>query len=177
MIFRLSEKLSRKIKAGTLPSLPVHDCPLVDWSSHLFLVNRTQYILLCNTMSLYSTVMHGKGITSYHGFIERALTSIREFLEAEGQGPVYHRFIEPAGAAVQFAKALSRSVTGSMTDLAKHAAYWLATEDISPVAIGMRLKLTPMSALKHNGRPYGMPRDVFAALVGSAEGERPGPDG
>ena len=57
MIFRLSQKLNSKIKAGTLPALPLHKYPFADWSADLFVSERTQYILLCNTKSLYSTVL------------------------------------------------------------------------------------------------------------------------
>src|SRR5260370_16059986 len=89
MIFRLSQKLNAKIKAGTLGALPLHENPFADWSAHLFLADRTQYILLSNTKSLYSTVMYGKGITNDSGFIERALSSIREFMEVDGQGAAY----------------------------------------------------------------------------------------
>lgn len=63
MIFRLSQKLNRKIKAGALRALSLHENPLADWSVHLFVSDRTQYILLSNTKSLDSTVMYGKGIT------------------------------------------------------------------------------------------------------------------
>jgi len=45
--------------------------------------------------------------------------------------------------------------------------------DVSPIEIGSRLKGIPMSALKHDGSPYGFPRDVFEALVEGAGGERP----
>ena len=77
MIFRLSQKLNAKIKAGTLRTLPLNENPFADWSAHLFVAGRTQYILLSNTMSLFSTVMHGKGITNEKTFIERALSSLR----------------------------------------------------------------------------------------------------
>ena len=116
MIFRLSQKLNAKVKAGNLAALPLHENPLADWSAHLFVAGRTQYILLSNTKSLYSTVMYGRGITDAT-FIERALSNIREFLAADGQEFVYHRFIVPATASVRFAKALDRSVTGSMNDV------------------------------------------------------------
>ena len=36
MIFRLSQKLNAKIKAGTLRALALHENPLADWSAHLF---------------------------------------------------------------------------------------------------------------------------------------------
>ena len=57
MIFRLSQKLSTKIKVGTLGALPLHENSLADWSAHVFVAGRTQYILLSNTKSLYSTVL------------------------------------------------------------------------------------------------------------------------
>jgi hypothetical protein len=166
MIFRLSQKLTDKIKVGDLGALPLDENPLADWSAHLFLAGRTQYVLLSNTRSLYSVVMHGKGITNDSQFIERALSSIREFMEADGHGAASERIITPASATVRFAKALNRSVTGSMNDMNKHAAYWLAEGDVSPSEIGTRLNTIPMSALKRDGSDYGFPREAFKELVG-----------
>src|SRR5215210_4977931 len=80
MIFRLSQILNSKIKAGALQVLPLDENLFADWSAHLFVANRTQYILLSNTKSLYSTVLYGKGITDDRRFIERALGSLREFI-------------------------------------------------------------------------------------------------
>lgn len=168
MIFRLSKKLNVKIKAGTLPALPLHENPVADWSAGLFLVGRTQYILLTNTKSLYSTVLAGKGVTDESTFIERALSSIREFLAAEGHEGVYQRHIAAATGTVRFAKALNRSVTGSMNDMTRHAAYWLAAGDVSSFDIGSRLKDIPMSALRRDGSTHGFPRDVFAEIVKGA---------
>src|SRR5205807_305417 len=121
MIFRLSQKLNAKIKAGTLATLPLDNNPFADWSAALFLVGRLQYILVSNTKSLSSTVLPGKGVTSDSAFIERVLSSIREFMEAQGQEPTFRRFITPASAEVRFARALDRSVTGSMNELIRHA--------------------------------------------------------
>jgi uncharacterized protein DUF6933 len=168
MIFRLSQKLNIKIKAGPLESLPLDENPFADWSAQSFVADRTQYILLSNTKSLYSLAMFGKGITGDSGFIERALSNIREFMESDGQEFVYHRFIVPATDSVHFAKALDRSVTGSMNDMTKHATYWLAQEDISPFDIGFKLNEIPMSALARSGSPYGLPRKAFKALASGA---------
>lgn len=170
MIFRFSDKLMTKVKAGALGALPLDENPLADWSAGLFLVGRTQYILLSNTKTLYSTVMYGKGITDESDFIERALSSIREFLEANGQGAAFERFIAPASGSVRFANALDRSVTGSMNDMVKHAAFWLAEGDLSPHEVGVRLNGIPMSALINDKSDYGFPRDVFEALVEGAGG-------
>jgi hypothetical protein len=70
---------------------------------------------------------------------------------------------------VRFAKALNRSVTGSMNDLIKQATYGLAQGDQSPLEIGFRLNEIPMSALASSGSPYGMPVAAFQALVGGVE--------
>jgi len=121
-----SQKLNTKIKAGSLGPLPLHENPFADWSAHLFDAGRTQYILLSNTKSLYSTVLYGKGITNDSQFIERAVSSIKELLADEGQEIAFRRFIAPATTSVRFAKALDRSVTGSMSDLINHATAWLA---------------------------------------------------
>lgn len=168
MIFRLSEKLNARIKAGTLASLPLDDNPFADWSAGLFLVGRSPYILVTNTKSLYSTVLPGKGIMDEKTFIERVLTSMREFLEADGQEGVYERLVVPVSGSVRFAKALNRSVTGSMNDMIRHAAYYLAAGDLSLVEIASRLKETPMSGLGQDGSRYGFPERVFEDMVDRA---------
>lgn len=168
MIFRLSQKINTKIKAGTLGTLPLDDNALADWSSHLFTADRTQYILLSNSKSLYSTVLFGKGITNDGQFIDRALGSIREFMEADGQAFAYHRFIAPASARVGFAKALNRSVTGSMNELIASATLWLSEGEMSPFDVGFRLNDILISSLPGpDGRGYGNPKEAFKALLGS----------
>ena len=170
MIFRLSQKLNAKIKAGTLRTLILDENPFADWSAHLFVADRTQYILLSNTKSLYSTVMYGKGITDDGYFIERALSNIREFMEDYGQEFIYQRFIAPASASVRFAKALNRSVTGSINELIQQAAAWLAEGDVSPFDVGSRLNDTLLSILAPNrSSSYGTPRDALKALLDGAK--------
>jgi hypothetical protein len=170
MIFRLSQKLNAKIKAESLGSVPPDENPFADWSAALFVAGRTQYILLSNTKSLYSTVLYGKGVTNEGAFIERALSGIRESMETEGQEPTFRRFIAPASAEVRFAKALDRSVTGSMNDLIRHAAAWLAEGDLSPHEVGVRLNDVLLSALaRGKSAPYGRPRDAFRELAGGVQ--------
>ena len=170
MIFRLSQKLNTKIKVGALSAVPLDADPYADWSAHLFVADRTQYILLSNTKSLYSTVLYGKGITNDHQFLDRALSSIREFMQDDGQQFAYHRFIAPASGRVRFAKALNRSVTGSMNDLIFHATVWLTEGDMSPHDVGFKLNDIPFSPLAAAGTAsYATPREVFKAL--------PAPDG
>jgi hypothetical protein len=165
MIFRLSQKLNSKIKAGTLRELPLDDNSYADWSCHLFSADRTQYVIVTNTKSLYSCVLHGKGVTNEDLFIERVLGYLREFMEFDGQAFVYQRFIAPASWTVRFAKALNRSVTGSMNDLIYHAKVWLIEEELSPFDVGLKLNEIPMRALG-----YANPREAFNKLADAGGG-------
>jgi phosphoribosyl-ATP pyrophosphohydrolase len=165
MIFRLSQKLNAKIKAGDLQTLPLGENPFEDWSAHLFIAGRTQYILLSNTKALYSTVLYDKGIVDDARFIERALSSLRESLEHDGHESIYQRFIAPASATVRFAKALNRSVTGSMNDLTYEAKFLLVERDLSLFDVVSQINDTPMSALPSSqGDKYGTPREAFKRL-------------
>ena len=154
MIFRLSQKLAKKIKVSTGICAPPDPNPFADWSAHLFTAERTQFVILTNTASLYSTVMYGRGISTDDRFLQRALSSIREFMVYDGQGFIYRRLIAPAAERVTFSKALSRSVIGSVNDLVYHAKMWLTVGDLSPFDTSFRLNEIPMSSLS-----YRNPRD------------------
>jgi hypothetical protein len=168
MIFRLSQKLTAKIEAGPLATVPLDENPFADWSAHLFVAGRIQYILLSNTKSLYSTVMFGRGITDDRRFIERALSNIRDFMEGDGQEFVYQRLIAPSTDNVRFAKALNRSVTGSMNDLIVHAKALLSDGERAPCGVGTELNEVLLSSLGSGGaEKYGKPRDAFKAMGGT----------
>jgi hypothetical protein len=165
MIFRLSQKLATKLKEGNLPEVPLDENPYADWSAHLFSVARTQYIIVANTRALYSVVMFGKGITDYSEFISQALSALREFMEDDGQSFVYQRLIAPTSGSVRFAKALDRSVTGSINELVKFATYYLEDGDTSPHEVGFKLNDVLLSALAPSKKDgYGKPNEAFKAL-------------
>ena len=170
LIFRPSHKLNAKIKAGPLPALPLAENPFADWSAHLFVAARTQYILLSNTKALYSTVLYGKGATDDNRFIEHAMGGLRESLEDDGHASDYQRFIAPASGSVRFARALDRVVTGSMNDLIVHAKAWLVECELSPFDVGSRLNDVLQSALAAGGRDkYGKPREAFRSMASGFE--------
>ena len=148
-----------------LPARSLDENPLADWSSHLFLADRTQYILVSNTKSLYSSVMYGKGITDDGRFIQRALSNLREFMEEDGLEFVYRRIIAPASGTVRFARALDRVVTGSMNELIKYATILLVGGELSPFDVGFRLNDSLLSASAASGaEEYGTPREAFKRL-------------
>jgi hypothetical protein len=166
MTFRLSQKLSVKIKAGPLAALSLHGNPLADWSAHLFMAGRTQFILLSNTRALYSTVFFGMGITNVGVFVDRALTGLREVMAVDGLEAAYRRLVVPASGSVRFAKALDRSVTGSMNDLVNQAKCWLTEGGLPPHEVGVRLNDNLLSVLAPSEWvPYGTPRAALKALL------------
>ncbi len=159
MIFRLSQKLAKKLKTPLPKSVPADPNPFADWSGHLFTADRTQYLILTNTSSLYSTVIYGREISNDSQFLDRALGAIREFTEADGLEFIYRRLIAPASGTVRFASALNRSVTGSMNDLVYHAQLWLVERELSPFDVGFKLNDIPFSSLD-----YRMPREAFKSI-------------
>lgn len=165
MILRLSQKLNTKIKTGKLVEMPLDENPYADWSCHLFTAARTQYIILTNTPSLYSCLMNGRGITNGSTFVTQALDAIRGFATGDDKQTVYRKYIAPASGTVSFAKALNRSVTGSMSDHI-HAAKFMLEDGMALREISNHLNETPMSALNGpDGRKYGFPKVVFSELV------------
>jgi hypothetical protein len=170
MILRFSQKLGSRLKAGTLKPLPLDDAAVADWTSHVFFFKRTPYILVTNTAALYSTVLFAKGITNDSVFITRALSELREFMEADGLAFAYERFIAPRTGVIRFASSLNRSVTGSMNELINYARVLLARDELSPFDLGFQLNDLLLSAIASADRPhYGKPREAFRALVAESK--------
>lgn len=171
MILRPSQILNTKIKGGPLIAMPLDDNPFADWSCRLFTAAHTHYILVTNTQSLYSCVMYGRGNTDMNAFVDRVLTNLREFTEFDGHTSIYQRFIAPACTTIEFAKALNRSVIGSMNEFIAEAKYMLTERELSPFYVGFELNETPKSAIA-DGKSgnYGLPKDAFKMLADAMEG-------
>ncbi|MEM7314187.1 MAG: hypothetical protein AAF497_13650 [Planctomycetota bacterium] len=165
MIVRLSQKLNSRVKAGKLEPHALADNPFVDWSCHSFNVSRTQYIIFCNTDTLLSCVSLRNGVTSPATLTQRALETIGSFLSDLGYESIFEEHIRPEAEHVQFAKALNRSVTGSINDLVLGVKYGL-DDGLTPNEVSNRLIETPLSALKaRDSHGYGCPDLVFEQLA------------
>lgn len=164
MILRLSQKLNARIKGGTLSALPPHANPLLDWSAHLFAVERAEYVLVSNTRSLYSLVLADVVFADTARFTERMLGVIRATLEGAGHG-AHDRQNASAVEPVQLAKSLGRSMTGSMNELIAHATALLVDGDSSLTEVGEQLNDVLLSALASGSNKYGRPREAFAELI------------
>lgn len=159
MIFRITQKLGKKIGMQPHQSMPLDSNPYADWSAHLFTAERVQYIILTNTASLYSILTYGKGITNESRFIKDALSCMKLFFGLDGNASVFERYIAHETSSVYFSKSINRAVTGSMNDLVSSAKFYLEEGDESPYEVSVRLNEMPMSYLS-----YDNPKNAFIAL-------------
>ncbi len=159
MIVRISAKMSKKIHIKLAKSLAADPNPFADWSTHLFTADRTQYILITNTASLYSMVMYGRGITDDSQFLGRITSTMGEFMRDDGHVFLFERLVAPSTARVTFSKPLNRAVIGSMNDLVFQAKVLLIEQEMSPWDTSLRLNEVPMSYLK-----YASPREALLRL-------------
>ena len=160
MIFRLTQKLAKKIKVTPAAVLLPHDDPLLDWTSNLFMVSRWQCLILTNSASLYSVVIPGKGVPNEKAFAEQGLRALRENLARDGFLTFFETRIAPAAHSVSFCKAGDRSVLASMNQLVYQAKIDLIEMGYPLPFVNRRLNRTPMSKLK-----YRYPVEGFAILA------------
>jgi len=159
MIFRISQRLGKKIKVTPQGVLPNHENPFADWSARLFTADRAQYVIISNTRSLYSIVMHGQGITDDNVFIDRTLSAMRDFMKSDGFQFQHERFIVPETHTVMFSGNTNRPVIGSMNDLIFQAKIGLIEGGISPHKASEEINDTLLSALNYNN-----PKEAFGAM-------------
>jgi hypothetical protein len=170
MILRFSQKLGSRLKAGPLKPKAADTNPLADWTAHVFYANRTPYILVSNTPSLYSIVLFAKGIPDDSRFITRTLWMLRESMERDGLADAYHRFVVPETGLIYFASALNRSVTGSMNELIESAKTILLLDEPSTLDLSSQLNDLLLSTLaRSKAHRYGKPREAFLRLIAESE--------
>jgi hypothetical protein len=159
MIIRSTALLSKKIHTPLTQSLPLDPNPFADWTARLFTAHRVQYIVVSNTISLYSTLMFGKGVIDASSFIRRLESSLKEQLISDGFSFHYERLIAPSITCVAHSKAISQSVTGSMNDIVKHAKFHISERDLSPIECARKVSELPMKSLN-----YQTPIEVFKKM-------------
>ncbi len=159
MILRLAHNLAKKIKETDLPVLPSDPNPYADWAARLFAADRSQYILITNSVSLYSVVIYGRGVADGNALIDKMMDMLRDVMDADGNRLLYEKQIAPQHASVSFSKAVARSVTGSMNDLVIQAKAHLVRNEISSYDLSFRLNEVPMAYLNHRH-----PRDAFQSM-------------
>ena len=169
MIIRLSQKLCTKVKAGKLVELLLAENPILDWSTQSFTVGRSQFILVSNTMSLYSCVIPSKGVTSTKQLVSQLSHALQHQLNKDGFVVAINQLAEVDFEAIQFAKSLNRSVIGSMNELILTATSVLSTSDITLPSLNDDLNDTLLSILASKKGGYNKPKEVMAGLCSTTD--------
>ncbi|MFA7405395.1 MAG: hypothetical protein WC007_15485 [Pelobacteraceae bacterium] len=149
MIIRLTQKLAAKLGESPTNALPRDPDIFSDWTGHLFTANRTQYVILVNSATLYTVLMYGRGITDGGIFIDRLLSTLRDYMTDDDLPFLFHRFIVPRSATVSFSKTGDRSLLGSINDHVAIAKSYLIEMDESPFTVAGSLNSTPMKYLHY----------------------------
>jgi len=150
VIFRITQKLAKKIKVVHQAALPPYNNPLLDWTANLFTVSRRQCIILTNSVSLYSVIMPGKGVLNEVAFADRSLNALGKHMAFDGLLGLYGAYIAPHATEATFCRASDRRVLGSMNELVFQAKYYLLEMGLPLELASMRLNETPLSMLRYH---------------------------
>ncbi len=160
MIYRITNKLAKKLHLKDLPDAAADSAPLADWTANLIVANRHQYILITNGVTLYSIVIRGAGITDGESFHEAVMARLNEDLTANGMSYFLDKQLQPHVNNVEFAKTSGRRVLGSMTDFKHTVNACMAGGMEALLDINRELNTTPMRPLD-----YQYPRSELYRLI------------
>ena len=159
MLIRFTQKLSKKLKIGSLAEHKDCPGPFLEWYANLFTAERTQYILITEAKSLLSVVVYGRGITDDNKFLKHWLDTTREYLLITGKQFIFDRIIGPQTGSFIYAKTASKSILGSMNDMVSMSKFMLPTRDMSPLDLSQMINETPFKTIE-----YQRPLDAFDKL-------------
>lgn len=160
MILRFSTKLGGKIHEVPSTTAEFDGGYFADWSGHLFRFDRTQYILVVNSHSLFSTTIYGRGVTDFNTFFSSWSAQLRELHSDYGLKEIYDCQVAPTMGNIRISKVGNRSITGSLNELCIQAKSYLGQSDLSPYDISIRLNNVPMSAIDMKS-----PLDYYRSLT------------
>ncbi len=164
MIFRFTQKLSKKLKINPQPECEYGVSPMEEWYGHLFTANRLQYILFTNAYSLYSVIFPGKGIITMRNFMDICFSVLDEELKDIGSGKIMEEYITPNTTIIDICKTNNRSILGSMNDMINMSKYIFSLENSTLKEVMGLLNKTPFSYLK-----YKNPRAKLEEYISSRE--------
>ncbi len=139
----------------TKPALaPTQPPGLSDWHANLLRVDRKKCVLFTNDQTLYSFLIHLKKKPLPADFGELFRLGLLKSLVSEGINDPYVGHMLGCQETIMITKTSSRSVLGSMNDLAFQIKCILDTmgglTDADLSEIGRELNRIPMSAIKYN---------------------------
>ena len=160
MIFRLTNKMAKRLKVTQNPAPMDCAAKLCDWSSSYFFAHGSPYIILMHSTCYVSWVFPGKGITNTKLFLQAADENLERTIKFLGFHPVYKNTISLSFEEIQFTKVGDAVANGVMTYLAGLAKIYLVEYGRKLPDINASLNDTPI-----RNTNMVMPKKEFARLV------------
>ena len=126
---------------------------LSDWHANMLWLDRKKYVLFTNDQTLYSFLVPGNKSPRSTHFVERFRLGLLKSLMSEGLAEVQVGYLLSEHAQVTITKTNSRSVLGSMNDLAIQIKSMISMSgglsDVNLSKVNWQLNRIPMSAIKY----------------------------
>jgi hypothetical protein len=154
-IIHCTKKLLKELEAsprGSMAPEPISGV-LGPWHANLIRIERRKCLLLTNDRTLYSVLVPGVKKKDLDNFRELFALHLKMNLAKEGFGPEdITKALEEYGE-IAIAPTTSRSVLGSMNDLADQADFLVSRagdlEKVDILTVNMMLNRIPMGAIKY----------------------------
>ena len=139
------------IKLANIPDQPPD---IFDWHANMLRLDRKKYVLFTNSQTLYSFLMRWAGKPRSAEFQEQFRLKLFQSLMSEGIAEEYIKHMLDGHKQMTITKTNSRSVLGSMNDLAFQARFMVymrgRIDDSDLREIDRELNQNPMSVIKYN---------------------------
>jgi len=138
------------VKPADIPDQPPD---LFDWHANVLRLDRKKYVLFTNSRTLYSFVVRWSGKPRLADFQEQFRLKLFQNLMSEGLAEEHIEYMLSGHEQITITKTNSRSVLGSMNDLAFQARVMVymrgRLDDAYLHEISRELNHIPMGAIKY----------------------------
>jgi hypothetical protein len=146
-------------------NIPDQTPDIFDWHANMLRLNRKKYVLFTNSQTLYSFLIRWAGRPRPAEFQEQFRLKMFQSLMSEGIAEEYIEYMLDGHKQITITKTNSRSVLGSMNDLAFQAKYMVYIKGIIDDAylheINRVLNQNPMSAIKYQNGTTELKRRLY----------------
>jgi len=138
------------IKSTNAPDQPPSLC---DWHANILWLDRKKYVLFTNDQTLYSLLVPWNKSPRSTDFMKRFRFGLLKSLMNEGLAEAQVEYLLSEHAQITITKTNSRSVLGSMNDLAFQIKPMILVSDgltdVNLSEVNLQLNRIPMSAIKY----------------------------
>ncbi len=145
MVFRFTRNAAKKLKLPALTTVKPSGELFQEWFVNVFYTRqRYKYFITTNAATLYSVIIHGKGVVDDAILFGDFFSMLETLLKDNECEFVHKRFIEPNKNGMTLSYTNNRSILASMNDLIINAKYALDHDGLSPLDASKDINEMPM---------------------------------